>query len=180
MKKSIKLTVYVLLMAGLVAWEFGSNRVMQRISGNLSVKNVSLSDYHTKDEVIFWLDEVQMMSDRYMTFAVSGWAFVETDEDNRDGWTDVLLVNDEHCYRLNEWPDVKPYQKNRSDVLSVYSDKKIPSDRVGFVTRHCGFEIENGKYEIYVYRYANEKNYGIGKSSAVLYKDGKSIELVYE
>ena len=180
MKRKVLISGYAVCMLAVFCWLALSNQAFLHLSGNEPIVETSLEEYELKDAVTCAVDEMTCSDDLFSTLTVRGWAFVETDEDNQNGWTDILLVNEKHCYKLGEWQKEESYHKSRADVTSAYSDRRIPSNLVGFVNRYCAFEIEDGEYKIYMYRYANEKNYGLGKSNAVFYKNGKNVELTYE
>lgn len=180
MKKRMWFGVYVLGMLAYLVWMFASNRIIQGLSENLSVDETSLSVYQSKDPVYCWVDEVQMTGDLFKTMTIRGWAFVETESSNENAYTDVLLVNNRHCYCLENKEFTSGVHGIRADVLEAFPEKRIPHSLIGFINKYSGFMIEDGEYQIYIHRWENENNYGLTKSNAVLYKNGSNVELLYE
>jgi len=179
MKKKLLFGVYAAIWLLLVCWLAVSNQVIQRMSGNLPVRKVSLEDYPHKDEVRSWVDEVSTLSDLYETMNIVGWAFVPTQQENPEAYTELILVGEKQSYAMRARDKQTDTTAGRPDVVEAHPDLSIPNDDVGFSSGCCGFEIPDGEYDIYVYRWENEENYGLGYSRARFSKDDGNVRLWY-
>ena len=118
-----------------------------------------------------------MLGDMYKSLTINGWAIVETFEDNSDAWTDIILINDKNCYRLGKGKGEPFDGKPREDVVNGCKDKNIPSHYIGFAHCYSGYAIRDGEYDIYLYRWENEENYGLVYSKTKLIIQDGSAEL---
>jgi len=175
MKRNLFRLCYALSMVLASGWLFFSNQIIDNLSQNNQIEEVEFKEYPAKDRVIFHLDEVRGFNDLTETLRVSGWGFVETELNNEKAWTDVILVNDKYCYRLG-CRDMKtgPYV-TRQDVVEAYQEYKIPNADVGFVNNYSSFVVADGTYDIYIYRWENEQNYGLVHTKKQLVKNREEI-----
>lgn len=109
--------------------------------------------------------------------AINGWAFCETEEDNEDRRTTLLLKGDEACYELI------PFAITRLDVpIQVPVDLNRPDMKItplsGYIGQFSLIGIEDGIYDIYLCCWENETNHGIADTLYQLVRDGDHTDVI--
>lgn len=181
MKKALGITMYILFLAGFIIWMLNASNVIARLNGYAVVSEVSLEEYQAKkkDDVFCSIYYAESSGGMFENSFIIGWAFVETEQPNSNKYTEMLLVNDKHCYRLpvEQLTDRDKYQNWIKDVQALYPDRKLQNQYLGFISHISGINIQDGTYDIYLYQWENEENYGFTRTNYQIVKAGSNLQL---
>lgn len=157
-KRKVAFAAYAVAMASLLIWLFFSNSIIVDLSKKNSFREIIWDDELLHDDVDFYLEggEIQIGNDLLETFGISGWAFVDTEEDNSDRYASVILKGDDVCYESKFTNYIK-----RTDARSYASNGKLKSYMVGIANDFSTVNIKDGVYDLYISCRENEMNYGI-------------------
>lgn len=169
MKKRICVSAYIILMLMLIVWLVTANNAVERIEGKTVANKVAFEKYNTQDTVYWCFDEISTINSFTETASFQGWAFVETVYDNPDRFVSILLKNSDICYELKE-TTCQP-----REIQSAFSDKSIPSSHVGILEDFSLLSVSDGIYDLYIYCWENEHNYGLVDTKLQLVKANGSI-----
>lgn len=181
-KRRTFIIIYVLLMLCFLSWMLFSNQLFLKYGGNASVKRVSLDEYSDATDTVYYaIDSLQPIGDLLETVTIRGWAYTETEYDNAICKTELLLVSDSTCYSLefNDPQDSFAYEGYvlRPDIVKAFPYRKIYSENVGYISDFSTFGIENGVYDLYIYRWENEHNSGLMQTKWQIIKDNAEMTL---
>lgn len=98
-------------------------------------------------------------NDFHHTFVNSGWdyAFCETEHDNSERRVEVIFKSEDAAYA---YPcDLTVIDEEKAETLE-YSGSPS-SSAIGFFVEMSTIHMKNGIYEVYIYVYENEFNYGL-------------------
>lgn len=174
-KRKNKYYILVIFLLTFVLWMVFATDIIVKLNGADLVKKCSLSDFLQKDDVIFAVDIIAENGDMLETVSIQGWSFVETDTDNTNRETRLVFENEKNAYEvLVKTEDMC----TRTDVLNVFSDKKFGINKsVAFIYEFSTLQMKNGIYNIYIYVWENEENYGIADTGIQVKKDGASFKI---
>lgn len=171
--------MYFLSMAILVGWlVFSTPWIAQTINGK-SIHEVDFADIqhkYQKDYIYYVIDSKKYEGGMYEKFSISGWAFCETENNNSNRYSTLILRGDERTYELT------PYSQSRTDVrVNVRRQLERPdmiiSTYVGFIRQFSFLNIKDGIYDLYLCCWENETNYGISYTFLQIIKEGDNIEI---
>lgn len=173
MKKKVWLILYGLVMLVFVGWMIGATPLLIRLNGAVAPQAIdfeTVKGYMAGDPLYWSLDAVQVMNDAMEDFSFAGWAFVETDEDNPDRYTSLILKGESVSYEMPIL-DVIP----RPDLITTFPSRRIRSENTGFGAMYTTLRMRDGVYEIYLYCRENDVNYGMVHTGFVLEKRGRRL-----
>lgn len=169
MKKSACIFLYALVLLTLIGWLSASNSIIALVSGASLPKIVDFENYPAKDPVYGNIEDLSSVNSFTEVVRLSGWFFTETEHDSSNRNITYLLKNDKICYALED----KAPAVYRNDVVAAFGDKKIPINSVGTRMDYSLLSVENGVYDLYVFCWENEINYGLMKVDyQVIKEDG--------
>lgn len=173
--KHIKYCFYAVFLVLTFCWLIFANDIVIKVSGVETVEKSDVNDFLQKDGIYFNFDTIDENNDILETVLLDGWAFVETVDNNDNREIKVIIENEKHSYEIT-MKDVYTYERN--DVETAYVNKKIGNNkRVGFHYEFSTLQIKNGVYNIYIYVWENEENYGIADTGIQVKKDGASFKI---
>ncbi len=161
----------------LAVWIVFSNDIVAKLCPYSTVKTAMFSDFLGEGTPICAIDQFLPYGDMLETVGIQGWAYVPTQEDSRDCKTIMVLQNEEYCYELPfELPE--DYENYvflvRSDVIDA---NHLTHQTVGYAGEFATYMMENGIYDVYIYRWENENAYGIVHTEKQLVKQDADLRL---
>lgn len=179
MTKNTKRIIYISLISLLFIYLFGINRVLVSLDKekseyikiqNLEKDNVS-QIYKSKNPVFYSLEHRYVNENRASNpLILSGWSFSETKNDNTDKQIKILLKGKKNSYLINSSVQF------RDDVFRYFqNNKKIKGNKHGFSIEMPTLCLKNDIYQILIYDYENEENYGLAHTGITYIKDRKGF-----
>lgn len=165
-----KRAVYLFLVVLFLIYLFSANNIISFFVGNV-VKVVDFDKIEPKDEVLFSIDKFTEYRDLEQIVFFQGWAFCETAEENNDKEISLIFASDNASY------EYKMQTSNREDVYNAFRDsKKIKGINHGFAGEFSTIPMKDGVYELHIYVWENDKNYGMVKTGKLYKKDSKGFD----
>ena len=172
-KKKILIILYAAGMLVFLLWMAFSSSLLIQKSGYKVPSKIdfsTLKQMATKDPVYYALDSVQIMGDDMESFSFAGWSFVETEEENPERHISLILRGDTESYEM-PMTAVIP----RPDLPTTFPERKIMGESLGFSGEYATLKMPNGTYDIYLYCWENDTNYGLVSTGYVLEKEGQEL-----
>lgn len=171
-KNKIKYGVFLLFVTILLV---SSNNLVAYVC-NQSV-NYQKSCLNLNDEgegVFYSTSDFQTINETFEIVSWSGWAFVESEEDNSEKVIYIILQDENNnAYKYQSALSI------RNDVFSTYNNK--------MASNLCGFDIEfsvanlpDGKYSVYIEVIENENHWGRARFPLKMEKSGGSFTPDYD
>lgn len=131
------------------------------------IKSDNLS-YYKKDNVYYWIEELDIYGNiaKYLNFR--GWSFVETEEDSSNRNVELILFNQEKQYIIST-------TLHERETFRAFPDKKINGKKHGFYGKVSLINLNNGIYDLYIRDVENSKNYGLVNTKRFINIYGKNI-----
>ena len=181
-KKKLLITLYCFGMAVFAIWLILSSTIIVEHFNHGSVKAVdfeSIKTKYTKDDICYALSNSGMTyrGGILQKIFFDGWALCETKEDNTDRQAGIVLHNVENGSSY----DIQVDPVSRVDIPIVlpsilHRKTDVPSANVGIKCEISALNFEDGIYDIYLYCYENEVNYGFGIIPSQMEKSGDDIK----
>jgi len=158
-----RLVVYILFVVLFILYVFNANTIVGYFVGD-AVKKTNINEFPAKDTVKYIIEDYYSSNNMEGRVYFSGWAFCETKEDNANKKISLVFASDNNCYEYIFEPI------ERLDVARAFKNSKnIEGINHGFTGEFSTITMNNGVYELYIYDWENEKNYGIA-TTGLLYK----------
>lgn len=158
-----------------VLWMALGTDIIVKLSRTPSVEKCSFVDFQDKDDVVFFIDDITETGNMLETVCIRGWSFTETDTDNTNREIKLVLKNEKKCYVVTIMADSLTA---RLDVIAAFPDQKFGiNNAIGFIYEFSTLQMKNGIYNIYIYVWENEENYGIVDTGIQVKKDGASFKI---
>lgn len=170
MKKGKKIIVYIIIWIIFVVTLIFSNKIIILLKGNNLIKTFNNIENYKKNAVYYAIDVIDIKNDIFDSFNFRGWAYCETQKENKAKSVFLILTNESNTYskELN--------LTNRGDIsLAFGENQKVKGDLHGVNGKFSTIDVENGIYSIYIYCKENDENYGLVDTGLMLKKDGKGI-----
>lgn len=167
--KRKQLLFYSAFIIILICWLIFSNTIIIGISGINEPREITFAEkeYYNNVSNSFSLQFVGGLTE---VFSFDGWAFIETHNDNSNRYTSLIL-DGKKCYELRFENYI-----SRTPLVNLFPEKSIPNDMVGFTDDFTAIPINDGVYDLYIYCWENETDYGLTFTEHQLQKmDGKII-----
>lgn len=182
--KNKRRMVYVCTMALLVAWLAASTPVIAKVINKDRLRVVRFKEYEAallqKEpycSLSGTVDGIQYCGDILEKIRVNGWALLETEQDNSSRHVSLILNSDRNCYELlldmEERPDVLV---NLKKILKR-GELHVPTNQVGFSGEFSTLSMGDGVYDIYVFCWENETDFGIKNTGYQLEKSGADCKI---
>lgn len=113
------------------------------------------SIYHSNSRATYSIETIETYEDLKESFCLSGWAFCETERDNPEKTITIILKGRNKTYSFTEEALI------RRDVRNAFSNLKLPSMRLGMEINVSTLEVKDDIYDLYLYVWENEENYGL-------------------
>jgi len=183
MKKKVVIAFCTLLFV-LLGWLICANDVIRNFSRSSVVEEVppdSTAYEELNPHTVCAIDDISSTNgngDLFETASIIGWSFTETNLDNSNRTSSLILKNDSHCYESSLLSPGKDWGiQKRADVKIVFSDYSIQSTNIGFYSTIATYPIEDGVYDAYIYCWENDTSFGMAHSGKQIVKDGGSFTL---
>lgn len=176
MNKAMFRTIYCIAMLLFICWIAFSNRILSK-QVEFSAEEDSMLNYKMKDKVWYCFDQCLENGDLLETVGMIGWAFTETDQDNPNAYTELIFANESECYSLKSKQQAYTLCSKRNDVVKAFAELHISSENVGFAKDFTTINMKDGVYNVYIYRFENEYNYGIAQTEKQLVKKGAEVQI---
>ena len=176
-----KRMAYAVSMLCVLAWLLCSNAIIASLSKAEPVRKIEFDERWRKDVGCGWLDEVKMTNSITGGAMVSGWAFVDTYEPNKNRHVSLILRGENGCYEMRMVPpeNTGGWLHLRNDVKAIYSDRLIPDGTpLGFVSEFSILNVKDGFYKVYIYCWENEKNYALMEHEWWVEKHGVTMKML--
>ncbi len=131
---------------------------------------IAFDDSFFKDTVYYGLDHIGTGGQETETLAVSGWAYAETQQDNAEKTVSVILRGAHRSYQTECTLFERP------EIPSLFPERQIMGDTVGFSTDIAAASIEDGVYDVYIYCEENKENYGAANADYGASNTGYQVE----
>jgi len=142
--------------------------ILQYSGKNLKPSSI---DFHINyDKVYFGLENFSTYEGLLHEVYVEGWTFIETQEDNSDKFVKMIFASDNYTY------EIEMNLQNRNDLEGAFSDKHVPKYRTGISATFSPLAMKNGMYDLYLYVYENEDNFGVVNTGREFRKDYQSFK----
>ncbi len=165
MMKNKNKKIYILfVLVFILLLIFANNIILMFIDTDSKYVATDLDKYDSNSKVYTAVGSLETYEDMQESLYINGWAFCETENDNPDKKITVILSNNKKSYAL------ETSAVERRDVRSAFPDKKIPSMINGIETKGSTLGVSDGIYDIYLYVWENEDNYGIIKTGKQIIK----------
>ncbi|MEA5010980.1 MAG: hypothetical protein VB100_04575 [Angelakisella sp.] len=166
-----KKLLYVCLIICFIIMLFASNYFVMHMTSDYHLKEDSLTNYSYKNEVYFALDK-KSKSNIWGKSQIGGWAFCTSNSQNENRLLTFLFKSPNQTYSLQT-----TYLIDRQAVLDDY--KKIgivmTNPIIGYDRDFSTINMKQGIYQLYVYCYENEQDYGLTKTNYFFEKKGTSF-----
>lgn len=156
----------------LVAWLLFSNSFMAYFSGVERFKRCDLSQYPSKDKVMYALDAISYYEGVMEQLYIAAWAFCHTELDNQQRSLTVLLSNESGTWGVELEPNV-----DRPDILKVYREQRyvMSNPKVGVMSEITTVNLPNGIYQMSLFCKENEENYGLIDTNRFFKKENEQF-----
>lgn len=161
MKRTI---IYLSIILIWIIVFFSLTPIIVKFTSN-KMQPISNSIKPTGDEVFYALDEFTISEKLTMDTYLTGWAFVETEEENQDKKVKLIFSSEKQSY------EVETELRERKDIASVLINQNVPKQKVGIIAYFSPLNLKNGIYELYISVYENEKAYGIVDTNRTFIKN---------
>lgn len=162
------------VILGIVAWlvlYFSSTKIILMVTGNqISSSEISIAE--TNSDMFFGIDEVLVADDLFSTVTISGWSFIETENETINKQIKLIFSSDDNEY------ESKVVLHSRRDLPQVISDVHVPKINQGFRSDFSPVGMKDGEYSLYIYVYENSSSSGIINTGMRFIKNGTKFELV--
>lgn len=137
------------------------------LNNMVEINNDNLSDLK-KDQIYYWIEELDVYGNivKYLNFR--GWSFAETEEDSSNRKVELILYNKDKQYAI--YPSL-----HERETYRAFPDKKIDGKKHGFYGKVSLINLHDGIYDIYINNIENKKNYGLVYTRRYIYKYGQNI-----
>ncbi len=156
-----KKKVYVIALFLFAFYLLFANQIILFFNKDVKTRKVNLTDYNSNSEVIYSIDTGEEIGGLLEKCYIQGWAFCETEQDNSEKEISLLFksVSGEKCYVIDN------KAQSRNDVYGVFREqKKIYSALNGLECQFSTINFKEGEYELFLYVWENESNYGLIKT----------------
>lgn len=149
-----------------------SDAIFARLAGS-SLRKDHIENYNNGTaQGHAYIDSFTVGTDLFQRSSINGWAMCETDQNNDNRFTKFIFVSEENVYSVEAdlW--------ERGDVRNVYADS-LPENTsidLGAQAMYSPILMANGIYELNVYCWENEQDYGLIKTGLKFRKDGRVFE----
>ncbi len=164
-----KLSIYLVCVMLFVVYIISVNVLIEAHTTEIHFQKDNLENYTSTTDVYYSigsLDIIQFNGQSYF----DGWAFASNSHPNDDRNMKLILSSNEHTYSL-QIDDMYA----RQDVVNEYKNEYFHTSDVGFRAIFYTFFIPDGIYDLYMYVWENETNYGIVKTKQQFEKKGKDF-----
>lgn len=160
--------IYTLFIISFIIYLIQANNIVAYLIGE-NVEIVKYEDLPLKDRVEFVIDQSYVSGSFTGKIYYKGWAFCETEEDNKNKEISLIFVSDGDSYRYTYKP------KSRPDVPIAFPTKEVKGNMHGFAGEFSTVLMKDGIYKLYIFDWENEKNYGIVDTGRLYKKDANGI-----
>lgn len=152
MKKSL-LIFSAVILSGIIVTLFSTPLILA-VSGR-NLKKVSVDLNNDNNTVHFSIDTLKTEENIFKDVSLTGWVFIEDDGINEDPEASLFLVSDKNTYQI----PLALY--DRGDLQLALPELKVPKQKIAFRGKFSPIAIENGTYQLYIYKKQNTDLLGI-------------------
>lgn len=166
-KIQIKRLIYLCAVIIFIIIIFNANKIISELSG-MSVNEIEFAGIPSKNVVYYDARKFEEYGNLTETVYFQAWAFCETIQKNNQKKVSLIFKSDTNCY------ESKCEIENRVDVYDTFKNvKNIRGKNSGFFSEFSTVSMKSGIYELYIYCWENEENYGLVNTEK-LYKKNAS------
>ena len=168
-KKKLLRLIYILLCILFITYMLCSNILFSTISGSTLHKDSLENFQNNTTNCMAYLDSISIGEDLFQISTLSGWAFGGTNKSNYTRNSKFVFISDKNIYSMDAT------LSERADVQSVY-DSMLPEDssiNLGAMASFSPIVMADGIYELYVYCWENEQDYGLVSTGKKFLKEGR-------
>lgn len=174
MKKNKCWTIYVIMWFIMIIYLGISNHLAcMAIPQEQVLRKVKINEYKSTTEPVICIDEIlEYIGGTYEYVYCGGWAFCETDYSNENKTISVIFkrVESEVAYACVNIPQL------RQDVYDTFKNtKRIYNGNTSVTCKFSTINLPNGTYEMLIYVYENEFDYGIASTGQYYKKSANSF-----
>ena len=119
------------------------------------ISNDDLSLYNSNEQVYAEIHSFSKKDSLYGIYSISGYAFVETEKNNKEKQIKLLFVSDKNVYSVNT------NISTGRGFSFLDTNMKIKDDRIVFKSLFSILKMKNGVYKLYIYDSENKEDYGL-------------------
>lgn len=173
-KISASLILYLLICCFLLIWLLVSNGVVSGLTKQ-TAKKVNLADYGTTPGETNWANDTFMEADGTLeTASFFGWAYHVTQQPNFERKIELIFASDRETYAVNT--ELRERFDLREMVAEVFGEEH--SEFLGYGAEFSTANMKDGVYQLYLYCWENEEDYGLIDTEMYFEKDGPAFTQV--
>ena len=134
------------------------------------ISNDDLSLYNSNEQVYAEIHSFSKKDSLYGIYSISGYAFVETEKNNKEKQIKLLFVSDKNVYSVNT------NISTGRGFSFLDTNMKIKDDRIVFKSLFSILKMKNGVYKLYIYDSENKEDYGLLDTKRFYKKIGTDFE----
>lgn len=162
-----KLIFIIFILLFIFIFIFSNNFVIY-FTGKKSPKEIDINKLSFNSNCNLAVDFYDVYDNMTEDIAINGWAFCETESNNDNKIINILLRSDKKTYII----ETDLISRNLQDS---FPDYKIYGTNHGYGTEFSTLNLPSGIYEVLIYDYENDYNYGLGRTGRKLIKDNDGI-----
>lgn len=172
-KKVLKYAIYLLLVILFFFYLKFSNNIFASLAGS----ELAADDFENYQQSTATgqahFDTFTIGEDIFQISYLGGWAFCDTKEDNENRSSTLLFVSED-----NTTYSIDAQLNERADARSVYSEL-LPANstlKLGVMASFSPIIMKPGIYDLYVYCWENDHDYGLINTGKKFIKQGSSFK----
>ena len=149
------------------------SQIILSLFGNKKLNEISnddLSLYNSNEQVYAEIHSFSKKDSLYGIYSISGYAFVETEKNNKEKQIKLLFVSDKNVYSVNT------NISTGRGFSFLDTNMKIKDDRIVFKSLFSILKMKNGVYKLYIYDSENKEDYGLLDTKRFYKKIGTDFE----
>lgn len=152
MKKKL-IRIGAVILSWIIVMFFSTPLILSVSGRNLKITSVDINN--DRNTVHFSIDSLRIEKNIFKDVSLTGWVFIEDDGINEDPEASLFLVSDKNTYQ------VPLALFDRGDIQVALPELKVPKQKVAFSGKFSPIAIENGIYQLYIYKKQNNSLLGI-------------------
>jgi hypothetical protein len=166
--------IYVFFMMVLVVWLCLSNSIIVSLDKiNFKLEKADIADYESNSIAHIVLPDAIQYNNMLETVAITGLGGCETEYNNDHKKVTVLLHNEDRTYK------VQANNMFSGWTNGVLGTEKVQGVNNNFSTEFSTLPMKMGEYQVYIYFWENEYNYGLAETDIVIEKNLKGVKTSY-
>ena len=166
-----KIILIFIIICFIILMSF-SSQILSHIFVKTEIKkniNDELSAYNSKDPVYFSIHRFDSLDNIFGIYIMNGYAFVETDDNNTNKKIKLIFSSDTNTYSIDT-------NISKGGKYPYTDNLKIKDYYMLWKAQFSILNMKNGIYQLYIYDYENDNNYGIINTHKYYKKTGTTFE----